>query len=94
MNKYRLKVRDTPLQVGWSAKIVAEFEPIAGCTEEGFWVRIESVDDSNGSVKYLGIIEDYLTYTNSHGLMRGFNIQFGPEHVSEIRSAGHGGSAN
>ena len=85
MGKYKLKVTSRPLQAGWSVKIVVEFEPIAGCGEESFWVFVESIDDTGGRIKYLGRVEDYLTYTHSHGLMMDFHIEFGPEHVSEIR---------
>jgi hypothetical protein len=85
MARYTLKGNDRVLQVGWSAKLVAEFEPVADCHEESFWVRVETASQHNGSMKYRGIVEDYLTYTQSHGLTMGFSIEFSQEHVSEVR---------
>ncbi len=92
MSGYNLKGNNRVLQVGWSVKLVAEFEPVADCREESFWVRVETVDQHNDSMKYLGIVEDYLTYTQSHGLTMGFSIEFSQEHVSEIRVRGGAGA--
>lgn len=94
MNKYTLRVSESQLNVGWSAKVTAEFEPVAGCGEECFWVRVDSINEEGGSVKYVGRVEDYLTYTQSHGLTMGFTLEFGPEHVTETRTEGQRKQAN
>ena len=39
MTQYHLKVNRTQLEVGWSAKLIAQFEPVANCGQERFWVR-------------------------------------------------------
>lgn len=88
MAQYQLKVNRSPLDVGWSAKLIAQFQPIADCEQESFWVRVDSIRENGGGVKYLGLVEDYLTYTSSHGLTMGFRIEFGPENICEVRAPG------
>ncbi len=85
MAKYQLRTNNMPLEVGWSVKLVADFEPVAGCGEEKFWVRVHSVNEQEGIIQYMGIVEDYLTYTKAHGLTQGFMIEFEQKNVSEIR---------
>lgn len=84
MAKFQLRVNSKPLEIGWSAKLVADFEPVAGCGEESFWVKVDSVNEGVGSTRYLGVVVDYLTYTKAHGMTQGFMIEFGQENVSEI----------
>ena len=88
MAQYELKVNKAQLDVGWSAKLIVEFAPIADCEYEGFWVRVDSITENGGGLKYLGLVEDYLTYTKAHGLTMGFMIEFGPENVCETRAPG------
>ncbi|MCZ6532757.1 MAG: hypothetical protein O7A08_07305 [SAR324 cluster bacterium] len=88
MTQYHLKVNRTQLEVGWSAKLIAQFEPVANCGQESFWVRVDSITENGGGMKYLGLVEDYLTYTSAHGLTMGFAIEFSPENVCETRAPG------
>jgi hypothetical protein len=83
MNKYTLKVTNRPLDAGWRAQLAVEFEPIADASEESFWVRVDAVNRSNGNTRYVGIVEDYLTYSSAHGLKRGFMVEFGQENVKD-----------
>lgn len=85
MAKFNLKENEKKLEVGWKVKLVAEFEPVAECREEAFWVRVESADEINGVVSYSGIVDDYLTYVRSHGITQGFMIQFNLDNVCEVR---------
>ncbi len=88
MAGFDLRINHQPLEKGWSAKLIADFEPIANCGEETFWVRVEEVNIQDGNRKYIGVVQDYLTYTKAHGMTQGFMVEFGPEHVSEIRKPG------
>lgn len=88
MARFKLRVNNKPLEVGWMAKLVAEFEPISGCGEEAFWVRVESVNDSGSGGRYQGVVVDYLTYTRAHGMTQGFMMEFDQEHISEIWEPG------
>ena len=88
MSNYQLRVNNRALDVGWSAKLIAEFEPVADCGRESFWARVETVTDAGDSVRYLGLVEDYLTYTTSHGLTMGFSLEFRQENVCDIRAPG------
>ena len=88
MAKFQLRVNNKTLEVGWNAKLVADFEPVAGCGEERFWVRVHSVNEKGGIIRYLGVIVDYLTYTKAHGMTQGFMIEFGQENISEIWEQG------
>ncbi len=83
MQKYQLKVANQPLDVGWRAQLAVEFEPLADATEETFWVRVDAVNRNNGGTRYVGIVEDYMTYSQAHGLKRGFMIEFTQENVRE-----------
>ena len=88
MTKFQLRVNNKTLEVGWSIRLVADFEPVAGCGAEKCWVRVHSVNSEGGTTRYLGVVEDYLTYTKAHGMTQGFMIEFGQENVSEIWDRG------
>ena len=85
MAKFQLQENDQMLEVGWKVKLIAKFDPVAGCSEEEFWVRVESVTEKDDSFIYSGIVEDYQTYVRAHGITQGFMIQFGPNNVCEIK---------
>lgn len=87
MNKYTLKVTNRPLEVGWRAELAVQFEPLAEATEEAFWVRVEDVHQNGHGPRYVGVVEDYLTYSQAHGLKKGFMIEFGQENVREAVTA-------
>ena len=88
MAKFSLRINNDSLEKGWSAKLIADFDPVAGCGEETFWVKVVDIHNEGGKTKYVGTVQDYLTYPKSHGMTQGFLVEFGPEHVSEIRRPG------
>ena len=88
MAKFNLRINNHSLEKGWSAKLIADFDPVAGCGEEAFWVKVMDILDEGGKIQYLGTVQNYLTYTKSHGMTQGFMVEFGLEHVSEIRQPG------
>ena len=88
MAKFSLRINNDSLEKGWSAKLIADFDPVAGCGEETFWVKVADIRDENGKIRYFGTVQNYLTYTKSHGMILGFAVEFGPEHVSEFRRPG------
>lgn len=85
MARFSLKRTDVELEVGWRVRLIVEFEPVADNSEEGFWVRVASVDKKNGETAYSGLVEDYLTFVRSHGITQGFMLQFERENVCEIQ---------
>ena len=88
MAKFNLRINNHSLERGWSAKLIANFDPVAGCGEEAFWVKVHDIQGESGKTKYLGTVQNYLTYTKSHGMTQGFMVEFGLENVSEIRQPG------
>ena len=81
MNKYKLKISNRTLEVGWKAELAVEFEPLDEATQEIFWVRVDAVNENGGGPKYVGIVENYLTYSQAHGIKKGFMVEFAPENV-------------
>lgn len=88
MDKYSLKVTTRSLEVGWKAELSVEFEPLADATEENFWVRVDAVNENGGATKYVGIVEDYMTYSHAHGIKKGFMIEFTPDHIKASLAPG------
>lgn len=84
MAKFQLRVNNKPLEVGWSAKLIAEFEPVNDCGEESFWVKVQSVEKKADGNRYVGMVVDYMTYSKGHGIKHGFAIEFGQDQISEI----------
>ena len=85
MARFELQENDQKLEVGWKVKLIANFNPMAGCDEEAFWVQVASITEKDGSYEYSGLVEDYLTYVKAHGITQGFMIQFSPNNVCEIK---------
>ena len=88
MARFNLRINNHSLERGWSAKLIANFDPVAGCGEEAFWVKVEDIHDNGGKTKYRGTVQNNLTNTKSHGMTQGFMVEFGLENVSEIRQPG------